>query len=121
MDVRVLDRLVRQLGGDGPALRRGLLITYLVDGGGRVAELAAAARRHDHERVRAAAHALRDSSAALGVLPLTDLLRQEEDATRSDPASVLPIAELIEAEYMRASVAIRAWCHEPITLQGGVR
>ena len=113
IDLTVLEGLVTQLGESGPGMRRMLLDTYLVDGGPRMAELQTAAARGDLGRVQDVAHAMKSSSALLGVLPLAKLLQEVEDAARAGDPDVRPLTERAAAEYERVVAAIKS------TMDGG--
>lgn len=87
-------------------LRRTLLDTYVTDGTERMAQLGTAVARHDYLAVQNVAHAMKSSSALLGVLTLADLLQRTENAARADTSKVAPLAALADEEYRRAAQVI---------------
>ncbi len=108
IDLTVLAALIAQLGDSGEAMRRTLLDTYLLEGDQRMAELRMAVDREDCTTIRSVAHTMKSSSALLGVVRLSVLMQQIEDAARAKTRDVPALAVLVEAEYARAAQEIRA-------------
>jgi HPt (histidine-containing phosphotransfer) domain-containing protein len=111
IDREVLDG-IRMMGpDDAPEFVEALIDQFVQEASFEVGLLREAARRHDSDVLRAAAHRLKGSSLTMGAKRLAELCRQlEEDLDRSaDPSGWLMTA--LDEEVIRVRQAYSAERH----------
>jgi HPt (histidine-containing phosphotransfer) domain-containing protein len=108
VDGEVLDRLADEL--DDPSLVVTVVATYRRELPGRVAGIEDAARSSDFEELRAIAHTLKSTSAAVGAETLAGLCRDLEQVARDGTtgASLEPLLAQIVAERHRVEQSLDA-------------
>ena len=101
--------LLRELGGDDePGLLLELIELYLRDAEDRMRILGDAQRGGDASTVARAAHSLKSSSANMGALALSDVLRQvEERASGSDHEGLDDLVERCRGMHAEVDAAFR--------------
>ncbi len=87
-DPGVLDALIAELGGDGVAVRRDLIESYLLDVADRLPVIAAAGRHSDLEALVFQAHALKSASAMIGLVALSGIAETIESGAETAPDAV---------------------------------
>jgi HPt (histidine-containing phosphotransfer) domain-containing protein len=100
--------LIADLGADGTSMWRGLVDSFLRDGS-RLMAITAAADDCNAEALVFAAHALKSSSATLGLLALSSSADQLEMAFQVAPESFDVVGEAVKlvTQYRRATEALR--------------
>ena len=107
VDWSVLQRLGEDM--DDPDIVGEVVAVYLGELAPRTAALAAAAGSGEAAALRAAAHALKASSATVGALGLSRLCREAEvAAAQGDAAAAADLALAAVAEASRVEPALRA-------------
>lgn len=107
VDSGVLDRLLEEL--DDPALVATVVSTYRRELPGRVESIEDAARAGDLGELKAVAHTLKSTSAALGADVLAELCRELEAVAKSETpvvGSLEPLLARVGAERSRVDAAL---------------
>ncbi|MDX1250769.1 MAG: response regulator [Gammaproteobacteria bacterium] len=103
LDKATLENL-RQLMGTGFP---GLIKLFLTTFPGRLATMREAAKSEDYQALLREAHGLKGSSANLGMMALSNVCKELEQACRNGmPADALPQVEKIAGEYERVANAL---------------
>ncbi len=104
-----LDALVSDLGPEGGPVRREIIETFLDGAADRVVAIGLAAHDDDGRALAFSAHAMRSSSAALGLLALSEAAGRIESAFRDTPEGMDVAFEAVSlvAHHNRATAALR--------------
>jgi signal transduction histidine kinase/DNA-binding response OmpR family regulator len=105
IDLRVLDQLREDLGGDAPL--RDVIVTYLETTPQSLEALRDAAVRADADAIRRTAHKVKGTSAMLGARPLADHCAELEHLGRSgNVTDATSRVAAIEASYRKVEAAL---------------
>jgi CheY-like chemotaxis protein/HPt (histidine-containing phosphotransfer) domain-containing protein len=107
VDASVLDRLLEEL--DDPSLVATVIATYRRELAGRVEAIEDASRAGELAQLKAVAHTLKSTSAALGAATLATFCQQLEELATSDAPAVGPLEPLLArlgAERARVDAAL---------------
>lgn len=113
IDEAALEQLMEQLDDESGELLRELIDSYLSDSTPDVAGFVAAADANDATAVLRIAHSLRSTSGLLGAKVMVGLLRDTEDAARTDSPDLGPMARAAQQEFERVSSSLRQGRRQP--------
>ena len=109
LDRKVIDGLWAMAGEEGNFMIAEIIGQYLADALPRLQDIREAIVAEDAEALRNSAHALRSSSANLGVVGLSELCKQLENLGRSGITDkAMEQLPALEAEYVRVKAALEA-------------
>lgn len=109
VDLRHLERLLVDIGGDKAAMRE-ILDAFLESAPRLLLDAEAASASGDADKYRRAVHTLKSSAAMFGAAPLSLLCRDAE--ARGDAGDLSGSREAvaaIQAEYARVETTLRSW------------